>query len=109
MTHNMSRSISKASTAASVDLSDTSNGSPKASMESPDMHLHNDSLCPQNQFLRKRLHKATCQLHHQQKMVSLLMKEVEKEQERCYNMENALLESCSCLGHCCQEAQFPVS
>jgi len=83
---------SEASTAASVDFSDTSNDSPKALMESPDMHLHNDSLCPQNQFLRKQLHDQTCQLHQQQEMVRLLMKQLEEERETNNNMENALLE-----------------
>jgi len=114
MTHIMSGCNSQDSTAASSvclsrDFSDTSNDSlqktmnslshstSNVSMVSPNvLHLRNDSLRLQNQVLALRLHKATCQLQHQQKMVHLLMKQLQKEQGRRHSMEDALLESCSC-------------
>jgi len=40
------------------------------------------------------------QLQHQQKMVQLLMQQLRKEQERFHSLEDALLESRSCLCPC---------
>jgi len=60
--------------------------SSEASTEDPDaLHLHTDSLRIHNKFL-------ALQLQQQQKMVKLLLKQLEKEQERRHRMEDALLE-----------------
>jgi len=67
---------------------------PKTSTEGSDaMHLHKDS--PR---LNDQSHAE--QLQRQQKMVKLLMKQIEKEQERCHSLEDALLEHCSCVCPC---------
>jgi len=50
------------------------------------LHLHSDALRLNNQFLAE-------QLQHQQKMVRLLLKQLEKEEERRHSLEDALLES----------------
>jgi len=70
----------------------------------PESHLRSSSKVStevQNQLLALQLHKVTLQLRHQQKMAQLLMKQVQKEQDRFHSMEDALLESCLYLGPCC--------
>merc|ERR1711956_50569 len=76
------------------------------STECPDAeHEHKDSLSLHNQFLEQQLRKAIGQLQHQQKMVQLLLKQLGKERERRHSMEDALVESRSCLCPCCTTAQ----
>jgi len=87
---------------ASTDVPDFRCSS-KASLESADaVHLHKGSLRLHNQFLAE-------QLQLQQKMVQLLLKQLEKEQERRHSLEDALLESCSCSCPCCTTDKRPLT
>jgi len=68
--------------------------SPKVLTQGPDaMHRYKDSLRLNNQSAE--------QLQRLQQMVQLLMRQLEKEQERRHSLEDALLESCSCFCACC--------
>jgi len=79
----------------STELPDSC-GSSEALTEGPyAVHLHKNSLHPNNQFVAE-------QLQHQQKMVKLLMKQLHKEQGRCHSLEDALLESFSSVCPCCK-------
>jgi len=52
----------------------------------------------ENRLLKVRLQQVNAQLKRQQSMVLHLMHQLENERKRRCEMEDALLESCSCLG-----------
>mmetsp|Transcript_44382 Transcript_44382/g.87981 ORF Transcript_44382/g.87981 Transcript_44382/m.87981 type:complete len:202 (+) Transcript_44382:51-656(+) len=52
----------------------------------------------ENGLLKAKLQRINAHLKHQQHIVRHLLKQLEKERERRCKIEDAMLESCSCLG-----------